>query len=270
MTRILIVAITIVLSGGARAAVPEFNTEHFCGDFAEKRGGDSMGGIAKAVCVLSEQSTKTVVDKAWDHVSAGRRETCLKAAGDSSQPGQCLGESQGAIRRYLTISPDAIYASIKVCYPDAMSRQEIDAIRALLTSKPRPVSWSERRERIDEIGATWPVADDVRLEEVDVGGVPGEWSIVPGSDAARVLMFFHGGGYCSGSIVSHRRMVTEAGRAARMRTLAVRYRLAPEHPYPAAHEDAMTAWRFLRGQGVSPRATSRSAATAPAAISPSR
>jgi acetyl esterase/lipase len=65
-----------------------------------------------------------------------------------------------------------------------------------------------------------------------------------------VLLFFHGGGYCSGSIVSHRRMVTEAGRAARMRTLAVRYRLAPEHPYPAAHEDAMTAWRFLRGQGI--------------------
>jgi epsilon-lactone hydrolase len=134
-----------------------------------------------------------------------------------------------------------------------MSGQEIDAIRALLTSKPRPVSWSERRERIDEIGATWPVADDVRLEEVDVDGVPGEWSIVPGSDAARVLMFFHGGGYCSGSIVSHRRMVTEAGRAARTRTLAVRYRLAPEHPYPAAHEDAMTAWRFLRGQGIAAR-----------------
>ena len=134
-----------------------------------------------------------------------------------------------------------------------MSRQEIDAISALLTSKPRPVSWSERRERIDEIGATWPVADDVRLEEVDVDGVPGEWSIVPGSDAARVLMFFHGGGYCSGSIVSHRRMVTETGRAARMRTLAVRYRLAPEHPYPAAHEDAMTAWRFLRGQCIAAR-----------------
>ncbi|MGA7308188.1 MAG: alpha/beta hydrolase, partial [Pseudolabrys sp.] len=100
---------------------------------------------------------------------------------------------------------------------------------------------------------TWPVADDVRLEEVDLNGVPGEWSIVPGSDAARVLMFFHGGGYCSGSIVSHRRMVTEAGRAARMRTLAVAYRLAPEHPYPAAHEDAMTAWRFLRDQEIPAR-----------------
>jgi len=131
-----------------------------------------------------------------------------------------------------------------------MSQHEIDAIRALLTSKPRPVGWEERRQRIDEIGSTWPVADDVKLEAVDLGGVQGEFSYVPGSDASRVLMFFHGGGYCSGSIVSHRRMVTEAGRAARMRTLAVNYRLAPEHPYPAAHEDAMRAWRFLRKQDI--------------------
>src|SRR5689334_2241745 len=134
-----------------------------------------------------------------------------------------------------------------------VTSQEIDAIRALLTSKPRPVGWSERRQRIDEIGSTWPVADDIALEEVDLGGdLPGEWSLAPGSDPSRVLIFFHGGGYCSGSIVSHRRMVTEAGRAARMRTLAVAYRLAPEHPYPAAHEDAMKAWRFVRGRDVAP------------------
>ena len=134
-----------------------------------------------------------------------------------------------------------------------MSSHEIDAIRVLLTSKPRPVGWSERRQRLDEVGSTWPVADDIRLEPIDLGGVPAEWSIAPGSDAARVLMFLHGGGFCSGSIVSHRRMVTEAGRAARMRTLAVGYRLAPEHPFPAAHEDAMTAWRFLRQQGLAAR-----------------
>jgi epsilon-lactone hydrolase len=126
----------------------------------------------------------------------------------------------------------------------------IDAVRALLTSKPRPVGWIERRQRINEIGSTWPIADDVRLESVDLDGVPGEWSIAPGSDASRVLMFFHGGGFCSGSIVSHRRMVTEAGRAARIRTLAVDYRLAPEHPFPSAQEDAMTAWRFLRKHGI--------------------
>ena len=131
-----------------------------------------------------------------------------------------------------------------------MDRSEIDAIRALLGSKPRPVGWSERRQRIDEVGSVWPVADDVTCEAVDCDGVPGEWSQVAGSDPSRVLLFFHGGGYCSGSILSHRRMVTEAGRAARVRTLAIGYRLAPEHPYPAAHEDAMAAWRFLRRQGI--------------------
>jgi acetyl esterase/lipase len=90
----------------------------------------------------------------------------------------------------------------------------------------------------------------VELTAVDIDQLAGEWSITPGSDASRVLLFFHGGGYCSGSIRSHRRLVTEAGRAAGVRTLAVGYRLAPEHPFPAAFEDAFTAWRFLRGNGV--------------------
>jgi epsilon-lactone hydrolase len=133
-----------------------------------------------------------------------------------------------------------------------MAQDEIDAVRALLTAKPRPVGWAERRQRLDEVGSVWPAAEDVQLTATDLGGIPGEWSIVPGSDAARVLMFFHGGGYCSGSIVSHRRMVTEAGRAAGARTLAVGYRLAPEHPFPAALDDALAAWRFLRRQGIAP------------------
>src|SRR6476660_6068472 len=131
-----------------------------------------------------------------------------------------------------------------------MVKSEIDAVRALLRSKPRPIGWPARRRRLDEVGTVWPVADDVEFTAVDVNGMPGEYSTVPGSDPSRVLMFFHGGGYCSGSIQSHRRLVTEAGRAARMRTLAVAYRLAPEHPFPAAYEDALTAWRFLRNQGT--------------------
>jgi acetyl esterase/lipase len=127
---------------------------------------------------------------------------------------------------------------------------EIDSIRALLGSKPRPVGWGERRARLDEVGAIWPIANDVGLEVVDLDGVPGEFSIAPGSDPSRVLLFFHGGGYCSGSIVSHRRMVTEAGRAAGLRTLAVGFRLAPEHPFPAAYNDAHTAWCWLRKRGI--------------------
>jgi len=131
-----------------------------------------------------------------------------------------------------------------------MDQSELENVRALLRSKPRPIGWAERRQRLDAIGSVWPVADDVTLERVDVNGLDGEWSIAPGSDASHVLMFFHGGGYCSGSIVSHRRMVTEAGRAAGTRTLAVAYRLAPEHPFPAAYDDALTAWRFLQNDGI--------------------
>jgi monoterpene epsilon-lactone hydrolase len=126
---------------------------------------------------------------------------------------------------------------------------EIDAIRALLSAKPRPVGWEERRRRIEEVGAVWPVADDVKLEPVDLDGVKGEWSIAPGAEASRVLIYFHGGGYCSGSIVSHRRLVTEAGRAGGLRTLAVAYRLAPEHPFPAARDDGLAVWRRLRRDG---------------------
>jgi monoterpene epsilon-lactone hydrolase len=134
-----------------------------------------------------------------------------------------------------------------------MAPREIDAIRELLGSKPRPVGWDERRRRLDDVGSVWPVAHDVSFETVELDGVTGEFSLVPGSDRSCVLLFFHGGGYCSGSIVSHRRMVTEAGRAAGVRTLAVGFRLAPEHPFPAAYDDAFTAWRWLRKQGVAAR-----------------
>jgi len=131
-----------------------------------------------------------------------------------------------------------------------MAKSEIDAVRELLRSKPRPAGLAESRERIDAIGSASPPARDIRLEPTVANGIPAEWSLAPGSDPSRVLLFFHGGGYCSGSIMSHRSMVTEAGRAARLRTLAVAYRLAPEHPFPAAIEDARAAYRFLLDQGI--------------------
>jgi monoterpene epsilon-lactone hydrolase len=133
-----------------------------------------------------------------------------------------------------------------------MSSSEIDAVRELLRSKPRPTSFPERRQRLDAIGSISLIAEDIGLEPIDANGVAAEWSLAPGSDPSKVLLFFHGGGYCSGSIVSHRGMVTEAGRAAQARTLAVGYRLAPEHPFPAAIEDARSAYRFLLDQGVAP------------------
>ena len=134
-----------------------------------------------------------------------------------------------------------------------MTKTGIDAIRELLRSKPRPVGLGERRERLDSIGSVHPIASDISIEAGLAGDVPIEWSLAPGSDPSRVLLYFHGGGYISGSIVSHRGMVVEAGRAAGVRTLAVGYRLAPEHPFPAALEDARAAYDFLHAQGIAPR-----------------
>ena len=54
-----------------------------------------------------------------------------------------------------------------------MAQSEIEAIRALLSSKPRPVGWPERRKRLDDVGSVWPVADDVKITRVDVNGGPG-------------------------------------------------------------------------------------------------
>ncbi len=128
---------------------------------------------------------------------------------------------------------------------------DINDIRALLSAKPRPVGWPARRARIEEVGAAWPPASDISFEEISIDGMGAEWSRAPSSDPSRALLFFHGGGYCSGSIVSHRRMASEAGRAAGASALAVTFRLAPEHPFPAAYDDALAAWRFLRNQGFS-------------------
>ena len=131
-----------------------------------------------------------------------------------------------------------------------MSGSEIDGVRELLESLPRPANLAERRVRLDTVASADGVAADIRFEPAAIGGCEAEWSLAPGSDASRILLFFHGGGYCSGSIRSHRGMVSEAGRAAKVRTLALGYRLAPEHPFPAALEDALAAIAFLGDQNI--------------------
>jgi monoterpene epsilon-lactone hydrolase len=132
--------------------------------------------------------------------------------------------------------------------PDA----DIAAIRAMLTSRPRPSGTAERRQRLDDFGRALGAPADARLEPVEIAGVPAEWSTTPGADARRAVLYLHGGGYLAGSIVSHRYVAVEIGRAARARTLSLGYRLAPEHPYPAQLEDALAAWRYLRDQGLAP------------------
>jgi monoterpene epsilon-lactone hydrolase len=130
-----------------------------------------------------------------------------------------------------------------------MSDPEIDAIRAILAASPRPSGLAERRERLDSLGTHYAIPADFRLERVKANGVEAEWSTSPAADPTRAILFLHGGGYISGSIDSHRPLATAIGRAAGARTLALGYRRAPEHQFPAAVEDVMSGYRFLLEQG---------------------
>lgn len=77
------IVIATMLAGGVQAAAPVFDMDHFCTGFAQSHASGNMSDMAKAICMLSEESTKAVVDKAWDHVSAVNKATCLKAAEQS-------------------------------------------------------------------------------------------------------------------------------------------------------------------------------------------
>ncbi|SOR31331.1 putative Acetyl-hydrolase [Methylorubrum extorquens] len=133
-----------------------------------------------------------------------------------------------------------------------MAPSDIDVIRVRLAAHPRPADLAERRARVDALAADYALPPDVRVEPIDAHGVPAEWTSTPTADGERVILFLHGGGYVSGSLKSHRHMVAQAGREARARTLALGYRLAPEHPFPAALDDALTGYRFLLASGIAP------------------
>lgn len=96
------------------------------------------------------------------------------------------------------------------------------------------------------------VAGDVNSQSVEAGGVKAEWIVPPNASSDRVILYLHGGGYVMGSINTHRAMVARIARAAQARALALDYRLAPEHPFPAAVEDATAAYRWLLAQGYKP------------------
>lgn len=94
-----------------------------------------------------------------------------------------------------------------------------------------------------------PTPADVESEPLRAGDVAGEWCRTPGVDRQRALLYLHGGGFCFGSTITHRRLYCELGRDAGCPVLAIDYRLAPENPFPAALHDAESAWTWLREQG---------------------
>jgi monoterpene epsilon-lactone hydrolase len=115
------------------------------------------------------------------------------------------------------------------------------------TGPPPPLD--QVRAAFAPAGRLYPLPEDVRAEEVTAGGAPAYWLSAPGVTPGRVLLYLHGGGYSLGSLRSHGELAARLGRAAGMRVLFLDYRLAPEHPFPAAPDDVLAAWRWLRAQG---------------------
>ena len=137
-----------------------------------------------------------------------------------------------------------------------MASQQMTDIKALMferrkqmSGSPRP-SVEELRAGMEQMMGVLPVVEGVVTKPVDAGGVPAEWTSAEGPSAGSArgtLLYLHGGGYFQGSITTHRRLVASLCLAAGTRGLSAGYRLAPEHPHPAAVEDAVAAYRWLIG-----------------------
>ncbi len=112
------------------------------------------------------------------------------------------------------------------------------------------MSVGERRAALDSFHTPSPLALRVKRERVDAGGVPGTWFTPPGASAAPVILFLHGGAYQFGSVRIYTDLICRLALGSKLRVLAIDYRLAPEHPFPAAHEDAMKAYRYLKAMAT--------------------
>jgi len=133
-----------------------------------------------------------------------------------------------------------------------MASAELAKVLEMIRAVPRDPTAEVGRMRGAMEKVSERVARDVKCEHVSAGGVPAEWIVPPGAADDRVILYLHGGGYVMGSINTHRAMVARIARASQAKALAIDYRMAPEHPFPAAVDDATAAYRWLLAQGYKP------------------
>lgn len=136
-----------------------------------------------------------------------------------------------------------------------MSRHQREALDALLRSAPRSETRPTPEEQRSGFAAavTRPVPEGVVTRRTVLGGRPA-LELDPAAAAGRGrLLYLHGGGYVIGSPDTHAGMVGELARRAGLRAVSVDYRLAPEHPFPAAVDDGLAAYRELLATGTDPQ-----------------
>lgn len=126
----------------------------------------------------------------------------------------------------------------------------IARIRAVYRGWNRDTSVTQMRSDWDAAfgGRTAPVT----CERVSAGGVDGEWISPANAPADKAILYFHGGGFRIGSVASHRELIAQIAVGSGCRVLAINYRLAPEHRFPAALDDALAAYDWMLGRGLEP------------------
>ncbi|WP_020666082.1 alpha/beta fold hydrolase [Amycolatopsis nigrescens] len=129
----------------------------------------------------------------------------------------------------------------------AAAQQVLDLFAEVFPPDPQDATVEQLRAADDRFFGSQTPPDAV-VEPVRAGGVPSLWVGVPGSAEDRAVILFHGGGYLMGSAYGWRGVAAEIARATGFRVLAVDYRLAPEHTFPAAQQDAVAAYEWVAAQ----------------------
>jgi len=119
-----------------------------------------------------------------------------------------------------------------------MPSEAFDNIVGLLRATELPEGLDELRAGYELLGSMVTPAEGASVEAATLGGAPGEWITPAEVDGDRTILYLHGGGYNIGSAASHRGLTTHLATKAKARLFTVEYRLAPEHAYPAAIDDA--------------------------------
>src|SRR5438445_7121783 len=133
-----------------------------------------------------------------------------------------------------------------------MSREQRETVDAILRRSAFPAGSdvNEQRRLLRELLSAQPLPDDVTVTATALGGVPTAEITVDGIEPRHVVLYFHGGVYVMGDAFLAADLASQVGRRTQAKVISVDYRLAPEHPYPAAVDDALAAYEALLDDGV--------------------